>query len=215
MTFLVQQWREDKHSFFSFFLSLRQIAIKYNLSYTKNNVPELCFASILDELLRKVKRENPKIIKLLNKKDKLVIVDVGCGYFRYRNALYAILKQINPSLKMFAVDKKELVYHYEPAIFLNGDVNEIASRLKNRGVEKIDIFTVFNPFPGMPDFRKLKFELGKEALLIGCVDWNPEIFKKSMKKNGFKAIVWQKNYLYEYMRPWFNSYSIFVFAISQ
>ena len=194
---------------------LQQIAKKYSLKYSGKNLPELCFACLLDDLLRQASKKNPRIEGQLRKKEAITLVDVGSGYFRYGNALNNVMKKINPTVKLFAVDKDQRSQTYDPGFFIKSDINKSTEKLKKQGVQQIDVFTVFNPFPGMPDFRKVKAELGRDALLMGCVDWNLELFKKSLEMNGYKAIAWQENYLREEMKPWFNTYSLFAFAVSK
>ena len=185
---------------------LNKIAKKYNLSHENKEL--LCFTAIIEELLGKVKKKEFRLFKEFQKKESLIIVDVGCGYFRYGKALYAVFYKINPKIRLFAVDKLKFFKdrYYYPATFIKGDITKIY--LKKYGIEKIDIITAFNPFPGIPDLTNIP----KAPLLIGCVDWNKKLFEDSLKKNGFKFVVRQENFFWQEMRPWWNNYNPFVAA---
>ena len=88
----------------------------------------------------------------------------------------------------------------------------LISKCTELGVDRIDIFTVFNPFPGVPDLKKIIDELGKDSVLLGCVDWNRKLYEETLVKNGFKAVVWEEND-YQIDKEWFNCYNPFVFAV--
>jgi len=195
---------------------LDKIAKKYSLSSgnDKHKVAQLCFASVLDSLLRKAKIKSPVLLSRLSKKNSLTVIDVGSGYFRYGKALYEVLSKINKNIRLIAVDKKKFFNNerYDPAKFVKGNINRIAPKLVKLGIKNIDIFTVFNPFQNTINLTKIPKNLREHALLIGCVDWNIELFKELLKDNGFKAIVWQKNDYRGLMRLWFNNYDPFVFA---
>ncbi len=186
------------------FEDLNKIAKKYNIS--SENKELLCFTAIIEELVGKIQKKEFRLFKEFQKKESLIIVDVGCGYFRYGKALYAVFSEINPKIKLFAVDRQKFFKdgYYYPATFIKGDITKID--LKKHGIEKIDIVTVFNPFPSIPDLANIP----KAYLFIGCVDWNKKLFEDSLKNNGFKFILWQENFFWQEMRPWWNNYNPFV-----
>lgn len=169
---------------------------------------QLCFALILETLLINAEKNAPKLFKTLKEKPSLTIVDVGCGYFRYRHALHAVFLKLNKNIKLFAIDKRQFFSDasYCPATFIRGDVTQLNKQ--KYGIENVDIVTVFNPFPAIPDLAKL----ASADLFVGCVDWNKQLFEKSLASNGFKPIIWQENLYWHDMRQWWNNYNPFVAA---
>jgi hypothetical protein len=131
---------------------------------------------------------------------------VGCGYFRYGRALHSVLSRHLPGLRAYAVDKKRFNQDYGPAEFIKSDISEISRYLG----EDARIISVFNPFPGIPDLSDVPRQKG--CILIGCVDWNRELFEKSMHENGFIPVMWLDNPFKELMIEWFNNYNPFVVA---
>lgn len=194
---------------------LINISKEYSIEFKEKNLPELCFISLMLGLIKKARMKTPKIFDKLKKQKGVVIVDIGCGYFRYGRAMHLVFSEINPNLKIFAVDKDKHMLNYDKAIFIKGDVNNISKELRKHGVDKIDIFTVFNPFPGIPDFSNLKKAIGKDAIIFSCIDWNPDLFKSTLSENGYTPLIWQKNDYWNNMRPWWNNYNPFVFAVSK
>ncbi len=194
---------------------LRHIAKKYDLPYEEDDflISPLCFASLLDSLINKSKRHIPKTFSELKNKNYLTVVDVGCGYFRYGPALKKVLCKINPNIILFAIDKKKFFKDYSPATFIKGDIKKISSKLIKYGITHIDVLTVFNPFPGIPDITNIPEETKKYSLLIGCVDWNLKLFKESLTSNGYKEIAWLDNEYWGLMRSWHNNYNKFVLAV--
>ncbi len=194
---------------------LIKISKKYNIEFNQKNIPELGFISVLSDLLNKAMLKKPRIFNSLKNKKEIVIVDIGCGYFRYGRAMHLVFSKINNNVKIFAVDKDKHMINYDNAVFIKGDVNHICNEIKKRGIAKVDIITVFNPFPGIPDFSNLKKDIGKESILFGCIDWNPDLFKTSLSNNKYVPLIWQKNNHWDEMRPWWNNYNPFVFAINK
>ena len=194
--------------------NFKKIAEKYNLPYKKDKQTTalLSFATVFEALLKKAKKKDPQYFKILKEKDKLTVLDIGCGYFRYGPPLNAILQTINPNIKLFAIDKKKFFRssHYEPATFIKGDITKI--NLKKHGIGEIDIIAIFNPWPGLPDLGNIPKEIRKKAIFLGCVDWNKELFIKTLKENGYTPTLWQDNICWEDMREWWNNYDPFVFA---
>lgn len=168
---------------------------------------ERAFLGILGTLLEKFEKKHPEIIARLREARQPTAVDVGCGYMRYGKALKIFLAKINPNTKVFAVDKVRMNRKYEYAEFIKCNIEEL--KLKRPGME-IEIFTVFNPFPGVPRIRHIS---GKGSLLIGCVDWNKPLFESTLTENGFKPVTWQENRQKDKMKGWFNNYDPFVMAV--
>lgn len=182
----------------------------YELISEKYSAEESMFITAVNELLDKVRAVKPGLIQKLSDKESIVIVDVGCGYFRYGCALKNVLNSINPNNEIIAVDKKRFNKDYFPAKFIKGGVNDVEDRLRVLGIHNVDIITVFNPYPGIPDLSKIR----TGSTLLGCVDWNPALFQKTLQLNGFRAVAWQRNNYKEAMQAWFNNYDPFVFAQS-
>ena len=63
-------------------IDLKRIAARYGLPYSKDEIAQLCFASVLDSVLKKAKTKNPKLFVQLQKKEHLTVLDVGCSYFK-------------------------------------------------------------------------------------------------------------------------------------
>lgn len=181
--------------------SLKRVSKKYG--FPENDAAQLAFAHSLDAVISMAKRRFPDVFSSLKNKDTLVVVDVGCGYMRYSSALSVVLAKINPDIKLYCVDKEKLVRDYKGAKFFKCDIADFVS-VSN--IKDVDIFTVFNPFPGIPSLPL------KATCLIGCVDWNRALFEKSLLKNRYKNSVWHNNSFQNLMRPWFNNYDPFVFA---
>jgi len=163
-------------------------------------------AQLLDNLLSK---------KKFSKKDSIIVLDVGCGFLKYRDVLIATLKKhVAEEVRLIAIDKIWLFKFrdYAPAEFLNCDVRSCSRKLKKIGVKEIDIVSVFNPFPGIPDLSDVRQFYNKDTFLIGCVDWNKELFLDSLHKNGFIEKHWQENIYWEETRVLMNSYDPFVLA---
>ena len=120
---------------------------------------------------------------------------------------------MNPNISLLAVDKKQLCGEYAPAVFIKSDVSKISPKLNKLDIKKIDLLTVFNPFPGIPDLADSLLFTEKDVVLIGCVDWNKNNFEESLKRNGFKPVIWQKNHFQGLMKPWFNNYDPFCFCV--
>jgi len=194
---------------------LEGIAEKYKLPFfdDADSVAQLCFTSILHNLIKKVKQKNPSIIELLQNKPSLTIVDVGCGYFRYGRALHAVLSTFTPDVRLFPVDKIQLKQEYTPGTFIKSTIAKAAPKLAKHKVQEIDLFTVFNPFPGIPNLTGIPKEMRDKAFFLGCVDWNPTLFKESLAANHFEAVAWKENCYHPYMREWYNNYDPFVFAM--
>lgn len=193
---------------------LRKVAGIYNIpvSGDGNSLAQLAFAGAMDRLIRAAERRLPGIVSGLMKRKQLVIVDVGCGYMRYGVALSAVFRKLNPSSVIFAVDKDRLMNSY-PAEFVKCDIVDLAKAKPD--LECVNIFTVFNPFPGVPELRRLPDYLRRDSLFMGCVDWNPWLFRSSLGQNGFKELVCLENRWQAYMKPWFNNYGPFVLALAQ
>lgn len=181
-------------------------AKKYHLSLTPHE--QLCFAVTLESLLFNAEKKAKRLFKTLREKPSLTVVDVGCRYFRYGNALHAVLSKLNKNINLFAIDKNQFYSNdsYHPATFIKGDVTKL--NMNKYGIQKIDIVTVFNPFPGIPDLTQMP----SADLFLGCVDWNKQLFKESLELNGFKPIVWEENIFRDEMRSWWNNYNPFVAA---
>ena len=189
-------------------------AIKSQNSSSNQKMPaQEAFSTILTALLKQARQKVPSTFKDLRAKTGLTVLDVGCGYFRYGKALHSLLLEINPNIRLFAVDRQKYIVDYSPATFIKCDITKCQNELKKNKITDIDIFTVFNPFPGIPDLTNIPVSVQRKALLIGCVDWNSLAFRESLAKNGFKALLWQENRFWNSMRPWFNNYDPFVFAV--
>lgn len=181
-------------------------AKRYHLSLNPHE--QLCFAITLEALLFNAEKKAKRLFKTLREKPSLTIVDVGCGYFRYGKALHAVFSKLNKNINIFAIDKNQFYSDnsYHPATFIKGDVTKL--NMKKYGIHKVDIVTVFNPFPSIPDLTRVS----SADLFVGCVDWNKHLFEESLKLNLFKPIVWQENNFWHDMRPWWNNYNPFVAA---
>ena len=119
-------------------IRLKRISKKYNIKFNQKNIPELCFISVLSDLLKIAMRKTPRIFNSLKSKKELVIVDIGCGYFRYGQALNEVFSEINKNVRIFAVDKDKHMLSYDPAIFIKEDINNISRDLKKHGISRID-----------------------------------------------------------------------------
>ena len=131
----------------------KSIAKKYSIpySYDINSHASLSFLSSLDILYKKHKN----IFVNLSNKQNLVVLDVGCGYFRYGKVLHVFFSKLNPNLRILSVDKirKMPKNYYFPSEFIKGDVCNFSKILNNKNVSKIDLFTVCNPFHEIPDLN--------------------------------------------------------------
>lgn len=181
-----------------------------NTDFLKEDSAELSFSIIIDSILLKAKKKNKKIFSNLENKDHINVVDVGSGYFRYGKVLYNLLSSLNDNLNLYAVDHKKKRFSYKPAKYVKADINNIH---KVVDIKNIDIFTVFNPYPRIPKFSNIPHKIKKNSILLGCVDWNQELFHDSLVLNNFEPQFYIENPYKEEMEPWFNTYDPFVFAV--
>lgn len=181
-------------------------AKKYHLSLNPHE--QLCFAITLEALLFNAEKKAKRLFKTLREKPSLTIVDVGCGYFRYGKALHAVFSKLNKNITLFAIDKNQFYSDdsYQPATFIRGNITTFD--MNKYHLQNVDIVTVFNPFPRIPDLTKVS----SAELFVGCVDWNKRLFEESLTSNLFKPIVWQENDFRDEMRQWWNNYNPFVAA---
>jgi len=170
---------------------------------------EFCFLSLLDLILFEAEKKKQKLFRTLREKKSITVVDVGSGYFRYGHALLQAMQKINPQVKLYATDLERKRFRYNPALFVKGDVTTKGNRFGT-----IDIFTVFNPFPGIPEIHRIPIDYRRNALFVGCVDWNKELFKSTLTSNGFTPLVWQKNKYWDEMRAWWNNSDPFVVGVT-
>ncbi len=100
-----------------------------------------------------------------------VLVDVGSGTFKYGQRLLNWAKSQHERAQVFAVDVigRELVKYRSPQVkFIYGRIESSWAReaLEEEGVKKINLFTIFNPNPGIIPNPLALGEIAADAPLV-------------------------------------------------
>lgn len=152
-----------------------------------------------------------------------VLVDVGSGSFKYGRSLLEWAKSRHEKAKVFAVDivGRELVARYPQVKFVPSRIEQAKEALEKEGVKKINLFTMFNPNPGIIPNPLALGEIAADAPLVvalpndGAVR-EVDLLLPQLRVNSYSPLVVLENPFKLPLRNYFGyQFSPLVVAVSR
>jgi hypothetical protein len=168
---------------------------------------EEAFFSILEILTKEAERKGPS-----TPSDQIVIADIGPSSMWYGSVLDAWAHRRSSSARILAIDP----YFLQPDHAFFPDIDEFSSfkpvstiekiacevetslpEINARGVGRIDLLTMFNPYPAMPLPRVQSLvSIAADAPIIGALDGPSMISKlrESLTPAGYETAFLQNSF---------------------